>query len=177
MLRRFVVPLVVVTFALVSAACGPDEDAPMNEFGKQSEEAKKEAREAVKGVFTAAESDCIVDALFERDDITPRQVMDYAEAPQPGGPVEAAYAEEVPRCVDPNVTIDDPGPLNPALRDGMVKGATAQGVTEEEANCLLDALFANGFTARDVSLAGYFPEKEQQLTQKVTEVATHCVSG
>jgi hypothetical protein len=176
-MRRIVLTLLVLAALLVgSGACGPDENAPVSELSKDDRgEAKEAARESVKGIFTAEESDCIVDAVFERDDVTPRQILDYAKKPDSSSPVEGIYQQAVPPCVDPDATIDDPGPMSAEMRSQFIRGATESGdLTEEQATCLLDALTGSGYSPRDLMLAGYFPEKQQQLTAKVPEVAGQC---
>ncbi len=177
MRRTAVVLLTLLTLSLGLASCGPDQDAPVSEFSADDrDDAKKEARKAVEGVFTGEESDCIIDKVFARDDLTTRQILDYAKKPGTGGPAERAYVEEVPKCVDPDTEIENPAPMTDAVRDGFVKGATGDGsLDEQQATCLLDALTASGFTARDLTLAGYFPEKQQEITDKVGEVAGGCV--
>ena len=156
-----------------------DPAATLSELERDGEgdEMKRAARESLAGVFTAGESDCIMDGLLERDDLTAGQILDYAESPGSGGPVEAAYVELVPTCVDPDATVEGAGPPAPEMRSGMIEGAVNAGLTEAEATCMFDALIADGWTARDLTLAGYLPEREPQLTAAVENVAGHCFTG
>lgn len=156
-----------------------DRAATLSELERDGEgdQMKRAARESLAGVFTAAESDCIMDGLLERDDLTAGQILDYAEAPGSGGPVEAAYVELVPGCVDPDAIVEGAGPPPAEMRTGMIKGAVSAGLTEDQATCMFDALIADGWTARDLTLAGYLPEREPLLTAAVENVAGHCFGG
>ena len=156
-----------------------DRAATLNELEREGEgdEMKRAARESLAGVFTAGESDCIMDALLQRDDLTAGQILDYAEAPGSGGPVEAAYVELVPGCVEPDATVEGAGPPSAEMRAGMIQGATNAGLTDDEATCMFDALIADGWSARDLTLAGYLPERQQLLTSAVEGVAGHCFGG
>lgn len=173
-----VLAILAITF-LGRSSDEVDRAATLGELERDGEgdEMKQAARESLAGVFTASESDCIMDGLLQRDDLTAGQILDYAEAPGTGGPVEAAYVELVPGCVDPNATVDGAGPPSAEMRTGMIQGATAAGLTEDEATCMFDALIADGWTARDLTLAGYLPEREQLLTSAVERVAAHCFAG
>lgn len=173
-----VLAILAITF-LGRSSDEVDRAATLSELERDGEgdEMKQAARESLAGVFTAAESDCIMDGLLQRDDLTAGQILDYAEAPGTGGPVEAAYVALVPGCVDPNATVDGGGPPAPEMRSGMIKGAVNAGLTEAEATCMFDALIADGWTARDLTLAGYLPEREPQLTSAVENVAGHCFTG
>ena len=171
------VGLVVLAVLAVTFLGGSEEidrSAKVSELGDEREEMQQAARESLEGVFTPAESDCLVDALLQRDDLTAGQILDYAEAPGSGGPVEAAYVEVMPTCLDPNATVESAGPPSPELRAGMIEGAVNAGLAEDEANCMFDALIADGWTARDLTLAGYLPERQEELTAAVEQVAGHC---
>jgi hypothetical protein len=166
--------LSLLAIAFLGRPADVDRTVKMSELGDQSEEMKREARASLRGVFTPGESDCLIDGLLQRDDLTAGQILDYAKAPATGGPVEAAYSELAPGCLDPNATVESTGPPPPELRTAMVKGAVNSGLTEDEANCMFDALVADGWTARDLTLAGYLPERQQELTSAVQRVAGPC---
>lgn len=136
------VAIAVLVLALAAASgCGPEQD--VDEPAKLSEsteldETKAQAREATAGVFTTSESDCVIDRLFARSDLSAGQIVEYQQGPAPG-PVNDAYQVIVPQCVDPSAVVE-PKPLSPPLREGFINGfkAGAPNVTEQQAGCVLD---------------------------------------
>ncbi len=138
------------------------------------ERLRLEARNATRGVFSPAESDCIVDGLASRSDLTVRQIVDYFERPGPG-PVDTAYGEIVPGCIDPAAVVE-PAPIAPALREGFLNGMQAgdSRLTREQANCLLDGLLARGVTPRQLTLAGYDDRVFAMLSRELEQAAVEC---
>jgi hypothetical protein len=141
------------------------------------EQLQRDAREATRGIFSTEESDCIVSSLVTRSDLTVRQVLDYFERPTPGA-VETAYGEIVPACVDPAAVVE-PAPISPVVREGFVNGLRAAdpSFTDEEANCLLDGLFAQGVTARQLTLSGYDDTVLDMITPQIEQAALECLPG
>jgi hypothetical protein len=135
---------------------------------------KEAARAQTAGIFTVAEVDCMVD-LLERSDLTLEQIEQYYERPTPG-PVEDAYAEIVPQCIDLAATVE-PRPPTPEQRQQFATGlkSGAPELTDEQVKCVVDALFAGGVTVRQATLAGYIDSEVEKITPAVEQAFTRCV--
>jgi hypothetical protein len=169
-LRLLIVMLVVV----LVAACGPSRDTKLSAVPVR-EKSKQEARAATAGVFSASESDCILDKLFARSDLDVGQISDFAKKPQTSGPVAEAYKEIVPQCIDPNAVVP-PSAMSPELRKGFTAGVKSSlpTATDEQVSCLIDSLLATGLTPRDFTLAGYIPSYQQKVIGQIGDAGKKC---
>lgn len=136
---------------------------------------KQGSREAQAGIFTAAESDCIIDGLVQQPGLTLGAIEEYFRSPQPGL-VDSAYAAVVPSCIDPAAVVQS-GPLHPMARQSFLNGLGAglPDATEQETACVLDALLGRGVTARQLTLAGYDEAVLQQLAPHFETVSAACL--
>lgn len=140
-----------------------------------ADDLKRDSRAVSAGIFTGAESDCVVERLMRHPGLTVGQIDDHFRAPEPGA-VEKAYAQIVPACVDPGAVVE-PARTHPVFRESFINGlrSSAPEFTVEEAGCLLDSLLAQGVSPRAITLAGYDEQRQQQLMPHVDAAVRQCV--
>lgn len=173
-LQAAVALLLLALAAFSDISDRPDAQTPVNALPVM--ELKRESRAAAAGIFTPAESDCMVEKLVRRPDITVGQIEEYFRAPQPG-PVESAHTQIVPSCIDPAAVVE-PAPLHPGVRQLFVNGLKVglPDITDEEADCVLDGLLARGVTPRELNLSGYDDQLFQKLAPEFEAVSSKCLA-
>jgi hypothetical protein len=166
---------VFLSGSLLLVGCGDsvEQNTTLDEL--DASEAKETVRALSAGVWTAAESDCVMDAMLNRPGVTVGEVVAYAKAPDPSSPLASVYEEVVPTCIDPTAVVE-PRPLAPELRAVFINSVKASdpSVTDEQAACLLDGLLEGGLTPRELSLASY---DDELFKSKVEPLATAVGPG
>jgi hypothetical protein len=166
---------VVATLAL--AGCGgPDENTTLDDV-PQNEEVKQQLRDGFEGVLTEAETDCVGDKIFANKDVNVGQVMDFAKNPATSGPVFDVYKAAFVACVD-TATKLPPKQAEGKLREGVVTGlkTALPSLTDAQATCFLDKLYADGIGVRQLTLSGYLPETLTAIQPSIEAAAGACLS-
>ena len=100
--------------------------------------------------------------------------MDFAESPTYEGPVFDLYQTAFAGCVDLTVSLPVSTPEG-EVRDAFIVGlrSGAPDLTDEEADCLIDQLVANGIGTRQMVIAGYLPDQATTLTERDADGRRH----
>jgi hypothetical protein len=102
---------------------------------------------------------------------TPDDLDQWSEDPlAPGG---ADYLALLNDCIDPaaEAVVPVEGLIKTSFVDGLVEG----GLTNDQAECVLDGLASAGFDGRDLFLSGILPEVEDELGAWFATAADGCL--
>jgi hypothetical protein len=164
----------VVTVVIASTGCGSlDEDQPLGDQldADDRTEFVDGVMKGAAGLLARSEAECWSDALFESG-ATPAQLEEWSRNPleATGLGVENALSE----CVDPELEIDVP--LEGDVQDDFVTGLTSSGMTDEQAQCVLDGLDGAGYDARDLMLAGLSTGPAgDEIGRALAEIGAGCL--
>jgi hypothetical protein len=167
--------VVVAALVLLAGCGGPDKNTTLNDVPKK-DELKKDLREGFAGVLTNAESDCVGDKILANKTVKVGDVLAFAKHPSGSGPVFDVYKAAFVACVDPNTKLP-PKKAEGDLRNSVVLGlrSAIPTLTDAQADCLLDRLYADGIGVRELTLSGYIPSTLTSLQGKMQAAAGACL--
>jgi hypothetical protein len=168
--------VLVATMVLLAGCGGPDEKTTLDKV-PQNEELKQDLREGFEGVLTESETDCVGTKIFANNDVKVGEVMDFAKHPTNSGPVFDVYKAAFVACVDLSAKLP-PKRADGALRDSVVLGlkSALPSLTDAQATCFLDKLYADGIGVRELTLSGYLPETQTAMQPSLQAAAGACLT-
>lgn len=128
--------------------------------------------EGAGGVILVGEAQCWSDAVLATG-ATPADLDRFAADPLSAD--ASQYTGLLIDCIDPAAEVDVA--IEGDVRTSFLGGLTRAGLTDEQANCVLDGLIAEGVGGRDMFLAGLLPELSGDLTDTLDAVAPACLAG
>jgi hypothetical protein len=165
--------LTTLAAALVLTACGGglDEDEALADQldGDDRSEAIEGVVEGAGGVLTESEATCWVDEILASG-ATPADLNEFGENPL--GLVSADMVGMLTGCIDPSIEVD--APLAGDVRDQLTDGFVAGGVTPASAECIIEGLEAQGFDARDITVAGWMEDMNAPVMAAIGQLAITC---
>jgi len=126
--------------------------------------------EGAQGVILRDEAQCWSDAVIATG-ATPDDLDRWSDDPL--APGSAEYLALLNDCIDPAAEAAVPieGLIKTSFIDGLVQG----GLTNDQAECVLDGLASAGFDGRDMFLSGVLPEVQDELGAGFAEAADSCI--
>ena len=157
---------------ILVAGCGDEAAADLDD-----PESRRDAiTDQFEGVLTTTEASCVADSVFADEAQDPQEVFDFIERPEPDSPIFALVSTAFADCVDPATPLP-PTPAEGGLRDGVEAGilATLPQLTDDEVNCIIDALLELGVGVRELTIAGYLPDQAAVLQNAFSSAGTTCL--
>lgn len=128
--------------------------------------------EGTSNAFLVSEAECVIDNILESD-VTPDELLAMADQPEVAF---GFYSIAVPECVDLSASVES-SPVEGPIREGMLDGFEASGLTPSEGECLLDALVDGGYDTRDLVIAGYMPDAFPEFGSDIAAAAPGCLGS